>query len=352
MHLNFSNFSFSPGTSRRSSLMSPPSFLSSRSSLPAETLEELALVLPSTNTPSVRDLGIGRLGFAGDTSSALKTGSRAGRVSVFEDTGIIEDPGFEIDPEGNFVELLPAGQRESVAPSAPGPASRLGSDSAISARVHQEHEIGLQGAQVRRKSPFRHAQIDVGHSSTKTSPSTTASLHSAMTTYYYRTLYHSYPSVVFQLRFPTNPIAPPPPIPPKKKHLHQLKRRTVNAKFEHPKSWMRMLTQSCKTETSHNGTQTTSPTWLKRHVSSKATRLLQWQRRMQHSGKKADFDTTDAKFNKCAKHLPTGNFICSAAHGTFDQQAIIMGLWRFGYLCILSSSAWVDTYCDLSAGKT
>lgn len=146
MNLDLSIFETSPDTSHRSSMMSPPSFLSSRSSQPREPTEEPALVFPSTDTPAGGDLG--RIGFVGDTSSALKTGSKAGRTSVFEDTGVIEDPGFEFDGEGNLVTLPLPAERENVAASVTGPASRLGSDSAISARVRQEHEAGLQGAQV------------------------------------------------------------------------------------------------------------------------------------------------------------------------------------------------------------
>jgi hypothetical protein len=149
MNLDLSMFGISTGSSSGPGSMTPPSCLSSRSSVAREPMEELALVFPSVDTP--RD-ELGVLGFGGDTSSAFKTASRAGRVSVFEDTGMIEDPGFEFDAEGNVVELLEAEVRENVGPSTPGPVSKLGSDLAINARVRQEHEAGLYGAQVCLKS--------------------------------------------------------------------------------------------------------------------------------------------------------------------------------------------------------
>lgn len=71
---------------------------------------------------------------------------------MVEDTGGIEDNGFEFDQYGNIIEAPLAGQRESIAPSSTRPASRLGSDSAVSARVRQEHEAGVQGVQVRTSS--------------------------------------------------------------------------------------------------------------------------------------------------------------------------------------------------------
>ena len=139
--------------------MLPPLFLSTRSSQLVEPIEEPALVFPSTDTAPGRDFG--GIGFAGDTSSALKTGSRTAQVSVLEDTGIIEDPGFEFDPEGNMVVLPSTAEGEGVIPPTAGPASRLGSDSAISARVRQEHEAGLQGAQVRTRILPCFTRVDI-----------------------------------------------------------------------------------------------------------------------------------------------------------------------------------------------
>jgi hypothetical protein len=145
MNLDLSMFGISTGSSSGLGSITPPSCLSSRSSVAREPMTEPALVFPSVETPR-GELGV--FGFGGDTNSAFKTASRAGGVSVFEDTGMIEDPGFEFDAEGNVVELPEAGVRENAVPSAPGPVSKLGSDSAISAQVRREHEAGLYGAQV------------------------------------------------------------------------------------------------------------------------------------------------------------------------------------------------------------
>jgi hypothetical protein len=156
MNLDLSMFGISTGSSTGSGSMTPPSFLSSHSSVAQEPMEGPALVFPSVDTPK-GELGV--FGFGGDISSAFKTASRAGGVSVFEDTGMIEDPGFEFDAEGNVVELPEAGVRENAAPSAPGPVSKLGSDSAVSAQVRREHEAGLYGAQVCLKSSSVAADI-------------------------------------------------------------------------------------------------------------------------------------------------------------------------------------------------
>lgn len=144
MNLDLSMFGISTDISAWSGSVTP-SCLSSRSSVAPEPMEEPALVFPSVDTPR-GELGV--FGFGGDISSAFKTTSRAGGVSVFEDTGMIEDPGFEFDAEGNVVELPEAGVRENAAPPAPGHISKLSSDSAISAQVRREHEAGLYGAQV------------------------------------------------------------------------------------------------------------------------------------------------------------------------------------------------------------
>lgn len=146
MNLDLSMFDTSTNVSRRSSLMSPPSFLSSRSSQLVELVEEAALIFPSNDSPS--NTGLGSFGLGGGTSSALRTRSKVGRLSVFEDTGFIADPGFEFDAEGNAVDLPPPADRASIAASATGPASRIESDSAVSAQVRLDHEVGLQGAQV------------------------------------------------------------------------------------------------------------------------------------------------------------------------------------------------------------
>ena len=152
MDLDLSMFDTRTNASSYSESLTPPSFLSSRSSVMREPIEDAALVFPSTNTPLGGDLG--GYGFRGDTSSAIKTASQAGRASAFEDTGVIEDPGFEFDAEGNLVIEHASGERESVVPSVAAPVSKLGIDLAVSTQVRQEHEAGLRGVRAcLRQSP-------------------------------------------------------------------------------------------------------------------------------------------------------------------------------------------------------
>jgi hypothetical protein len=149
MNLDLSMFGISTGSSSGLGSTTTPSSPSSRSSIAREPMKEPALVFPSFDTPTGAR---GVFGFGGGTSLAFKTASRADQMSVFEDTGMIEDPGFEFDTEGNVVELPEAGVRGNNTPSAPRPVSKLGSDSAISAQVRLEHKAGLHRAQVCLKS--------------------------------------------------------------------------------------------------------------------------------------------------------------------------------------------------------
>ena len=153
MNLDLSMFDISGDVSGYSGSMTPPSLLSSCSSVAREAVLEPVLVLTSTDTAP--DKGFGGFRF-GDTISALRTASQADRVSVFEDTGMIEDPGFEydFDAEGNLVEHPTVGERERAALPATGLARRLGSELAISAQVHQSHEAAVRVAHVRLKRSF------------------------------------------------------------------------------------------------------------------------------------------------------------------------------------------------------
>jgi hypothetical protein len=159
MNLDLSMFEVSTSTSGYSGSMIPLSFPSSRSSLAMEPIQEAALVFPSAETPLAGDFS--GFGFAGDTSSVLKVASRADRVSVFENIGMIEDPGFEFDfdAKGNLVEQPTTGERERVFRSTADPASKSWIDSAISAEIRQEHEAGLHGAQVRLRRSFDEANF-------------------------------------------------------------------------------------------------------------------------------------------------------------------------------------------------
>ena len=99
----------------------------------------LGLVIPSTGTGGGGSIG----GFVlpgEDRSSAQRT-SRM-RSILGEEEGFDLDPGFTFDDEGDIV-FHDAGEQVQPA-SATRPVSRLGSDSAASARVRQEIGEGMQ----------------------------------------------------------------------------------------------------------------------------------------------------------------------------------------------------------------
>lgn len=150
LDLNFdlSAFDMPLQPSGRSSFMSPPSLVSSRSSQQAEeeeeVMEEPALELPSGGTSLAGGLAGFGLGFDAGASSV---GRSVGPSVLGEESGIM-DVGWEFDEHGNMVDT---GQAPK-SPTAEAPAddvfgSRMGTDSAISARVRQEHAEGLRAAQ-------------------------------------------------------------------------------------------------------------------------------------------------------------------------------------------------------------
>jgi len=154
LDMNFDLLAFDThnGSSTRSSVMSPPSFRSSHSGIGTQPGDEPALILPPAGTPlDIQPVGFG---FPGDTRSGLKSGNRPHLVSVFEDTGIVENPLFEFDEEGNMVDLPPATEPISASPSAIGPVSRVGSELGLTDRVRREHEAGFQVANVRSSPRF------------------------------------------------------------------------------------------------------------------------------------------------------------------------------------------------------
>lgn len=133
-------------TSGRSSLMSPPSLVSSRSSQQAaeEEVEEPILELPSGDS----SLGAGLAGFDLGFGAGISSIGRTPGPSVLgEETGIV-DVGWEFDEHGNMIDTAQAPKSPTAAPSARDlAASRLQTDSAISASVRQEHAEGLHTAQ-------------------------------------------------------------------------------------------------------------------------------------------------------------------------------------------------------------
>jgi meiotic recombination protein REC8, fungi type len=151
LSFDFSIFEIPLEGSGRSSLMSPPSLVSSRSSQQVEEdeeVEEPALQLPSGDTSL--EVGFGGFGVALATglSSVGRSESRGPGASVLEDESGILDVGWEFDEHGNMIETAPFPKPATIFPSADDiPVSRIGTDSAVSARVRREHAEGLQAAQ-------------------------------------------------------------------------------------------------------------------------------------------------------------------------------------------------------------
>lgn len=132
----------SDATSHRSSLMSQRSQVSSQSS--GQDIQEphLGLVIPTSDTGGIGDVG----GFVipGDDGDSAHRGRRPGD-NIFErdEEGFLPDVDFEFDAEGNVVELNAEDRAQRQGVMSVG-GSRLSRDSAASGRVRREHEEGLQ----------------------------------------------------------------------------------------------------------------------------------------------------------------------------------------------------------------
>ena len=167
LDLNFdlSAFDTPLRTSGRSSLMSPPSLVSSRASQQAEEEDfgEPALELPSADTSLGAGLGGFDLGLPAGLSSVGRSESRVPGPSVLEEETGIMDVGWEFDEHGNMIETAQAPKPAAVVSSADDvPLSRVLPESEINARVRQEHVEGLQDTrQVSRMcaSPQRNIAI-------------------------------------------------------------------------------------------------------------------------------------------------------------------------------------------------
>ena len=149
MGLDLAAFGFpsDTDTTRASSVLSSRSLASSQTSfgLGADQEEEAGIELPSLDTPG----GFGGFDFplGAGTSSAVKTGSRAGAADVFEESAIVQDPGFVLADDGSIVAVPTDEARQSAARSVTGD-GRAESESGISARVRAEHEAGAFEDQV------------------------------------------------------------------------------------------------------------------------------------------------------------------------------------------------------------
>ena len=156
MGLDLAAFGISSDTAstRASSVLSSRSPASSQTSFGPEVGqdEEPQIELPSLDAPG----GFGGFDFplGGGTSSAVKTGSRAGAADVFEESGIVEDPGMMLDDDFNIVVVPTDQERQSAVRSVTGD-GRAVSESGISARVRAEHEAGAFEDQVSALDCYR-----------------------------------------------------------------------------------------------------------------------------------------------------------------------------------------------------
>ncbi|KAL8939200.1 MAG: hypothetical protein Q9216_003494 [Gyalolechia sp. 2 TL-2023] len=130
-------------SSRRSSLLSPPSQRTSLSSQWASDESALSLVIPSSEGGGAGELG----GFIVPSSEHASVQHIAGAGDLFaEEDDFNLDPGFMFDNDGNMINTgddVPPTQTEQMLPAA----SRTRSDSGASAHVRRELEEGLQAGQ-------------------------------------------------------------------------------------------------------------------------------------------------------------------------------------------------------------
>ncbi|KAL6721901.1 R8 protein [Lecanora helva] len=124
-------------SSRRSSLLLPHSQRSSISS--QQELEDsmLGLIIPSSVSAGVGDLG-GFVLHSEHVSSAQRS-AQFGQPLVEEDEDFNFDPGFALDAEGNIIEEPTTGPNQAPREGMP-----LGSEAAVSTRMPQEMSEGLQ----------------------------------------------------------------------------------------------------------------------------------------------------------------------------------------------------------------
>ena len=141
-------------SSRRSSLLSPHSLRSSISSTQQTDGSTLGLVIPSSGTRGGGSIG----GFVlpGDDRSSAQRTSRLRSILGEEEDVFDLEPGFTFDDEGDIV--FDDAREQAQLGSATRPVSRVGSDSAASARVRQEIEEGRQAGQfdVSGRRPISH----------------------------------------------------------------------------------------------------------------------------------------------------------------------------------------------------
>lgn len=142
----------------RSSILSPRSQLLNISSGENEDSSKLGLIIPTSDTGGVGDLG----GFVlpEDDRYSLHRGLDTGGLLRDEDEGFNLDPGFTVDADGN---LLLTGSQEAPRQQNTLEAGRgtiMGRDSGISVRVRQELKEGAQGGDI-QVSTLRAVQTSI-----------------------------------------------------------------------------------------------------------------------------------------------------------------------------------------------
>lgn len=128
-------------SSQGSSILSPFSRPSSQSSLHLDEDGDLALEIPSVDTPG--DFGGTNFGAGVESSAGSRSvATRSIDLPLHQGSAIINDPDFEVAEDGSLV--APANIRRSEDPT------RAASESGFSGRVQGEHEEGVNAAQVRQ----------------------------------------------------------------------------------------------------------------------------------------------------------------------------------------------------------
>ena len=130
----------SDGSSRYSSILSPHSLHSSLSSHQAQEESTISLIIPSSGGAG----DFGGFDVPSDHQASARPSSRLRNLLEDEEEGLTLDPGFTIDADGNVI--VTGQDQPQVTAAAAG--ARIGSESAVSARVRQELEEGRQAAQL------------------------------------------------------------------------------------------------------------------------------------------------------------------------------------------------------------
>ena len=145
LDIDLSSLEFSTDeSSRRSSILFPPSQRTSISSAHGSLESSLGLIIPSSSLGGAGDLG----GFIlpGDERSSAQRSARMRSILGEDEGGFDLDPGFNFDEDGN---IIVTGEGTPMPGSTARPSGvRLGSDSAASARVRQELEEGNRAGQI------------------------------------------------------------------------------------------------------------------------------------------------------------------------------------------------------------